>query len=101
MLTALLFVVQMAFVMATLDESVTGTSLFQGINADQLIPLFLLLAGVCTTAGAAALAWQASNHVADILRKGCRNIMDTAVDSIIEGLFFEATDAQSWDSAKR
>lgn len=91
----------MGFLMATVKESVTGVSVFQGIEADALVPLLTLLAGVCAVAGSAALAWQASNHVAGILRTGCRNIMDTAVDSIIEGLFFETTDSQPWDSAKK
>ena len=84
--------------MATVDESVTGTSLFHNIDAEALVPFLLLLATVCAAAGSAALAWQASNHVAGILSRGCRNIVDTAVDSIIEGLFFEASDSQAWDS---
>jgi len=88
----------MGFLMATVDESVTGTSLFQDIDADALVPFLMLLAAVCAAAGSAALAWQASNHVAGILQRGCRNIVDTAVDNIIEGLFFESSDAQAWDS---
>jgi hypothetical protein len=52
-----------------------------------------LAACLVAMGGAAGLAvgWKAQKHVSDILASGCRVFFDSAVDKVIEGLFYEDT----------
>eukprot|EP00245_Coleochaete_scutata_P014437 TRINITY_DN614_c0_g2_i1.p1 TRINITY_DN614_c0_g2~~TRINITY_DN614_c0_g2_i1.p1 ORF type:complete len:248 (-),score=56.21 TRINITY_DN614_c0_g2_i1:651-1394(-) len=79
----------MIFFSAVLVESLTGDGVFSGIDGESLAAVaFIAVAGA---AGTAFLAMGArSKEVAAILAAGCKNLVDSAVDNVIEGLFFDA-----------
>ncbi|XP_024399759.1 stress enhanced protein 2, chloroplastic [Physcomitrium patens] len=79
----------MAFFVAIGIEVVTGNSVFKGIDIKDLGE-FAALSGVATlTAAGFAFAWRARTDVASTLSKGALKLVDTAVDNMIDGLFFE------------
>lgn len=79
----------MAFFVAIGVEITTGNSVFKGIDVKEL-GQFAAFAGVATvTAAGFAFAWRSRSDVASSLSKGALKLLDTAVDNVIDGLFYD------------
>lgn len=79
----------MSFFVAIGVEVVTGNSVFKGIDIKEL-GQFVALTGVATlTAAGFAFSWRARSDVATSLSKGALKLVDTAVDNLIDCLFYD------------
>lgn len=85
----------MCFAVALGVEYATGSSIFSGIDMSALTGFL----GVCFVAvssmGAYAFASQGKRRASDILASGCNRLVDSAVDCIMEGTFFDDPQARS------
>ncbi|XP_068643726.1 stress enhanced protein 2, chloroplastic [Aristolochia californica] len=79
-----------AFAGAVAEETITGNSLFRKMD----LPAIAEAAGVCVGAilFAAAFAWFSSNRtrVGKIFTVNCNSFVDSLIDNIIDGLFYES-----------
>ncbi|PKA66605.1 Stress enhanced protein 2, chloroplastic [Apostasia shenzhenica] len=84
-----------AFAAAVGVELVTGNSIFKKLNFEQIAGA----AGIClaVVASAAAFAWfsSARARIGQMLTLSCNSFVDSLVDNIIDGLFFER-DLSDW-----
>jgi hypothetical protein len=83
----------MAFFLAIAVELVTGNSVFKGIDVKQLAEFAALSALATLSAGAFAFAWRARSDVAKSLSKGAIDLVDSALDKVVDGLFYDEEEA--------
>lgn len=83
----------MAFALALGNEFVTGNSVFSGIDVESLFKVMGCCALIALSAAGLAFAKRGKVQVASLLTNSCKNVLDFAVDSVIEGLFFEDSDS--------
>lgn len=82
----------MAFFLAIAVEVVTGNSVFKGIDVKEL-GQFAALSGVAAISAAGfAFGWRARSDVASTLSKGALKLVDTTLDNVIDGLFYDDED---------
>eukprot|EP00850_Spirogloea_muscicola_P003485 SM000014S00273 [mRNA] locus=s14:454320:455246:+ [translate_table: standard] len=82
-------------------EMATGSSIFQGIGVEKLAGILGLCLLATTSAATFAVAYRARRHVSALLATGCKNLMDSAVDRVIEGLFFEDSKVEPFTSDQK
>ncbi|KAL3684056.1 hypothetical protein R1sor_002078 [Riccia sorocarpa] len=70
-------------------EFFTGNSVFEGVNFAELQGAAALCAVATLSAGAFAYAWRAKEDVVYLMSKNYKNMMDSALDNLIDGLFFD------------
>ncbi|KAL2635782.1 hypothetical protein R1flu_007261 [Riccia fluitans] len=70
-------------------EFFTGNSVFEGVNWVELQGAAALCAVATISAGAFAYAWRAKEDVVYLMSKNYKNMMDSALDNLIDGLFFD------------
>lgn len=75
------------------NEFLTGHSLFSGIDVESLGKVLCCCALIAVSAAGLAVAKRGKAQVASLLTTGCKNVVDFAVDRVIEGLFFDDSDA--------
>ncbi|KAI0494684.1 hypothetical protein KFK09_024827 [Dendrobium nobile] len=84
-----------AFAAAVGVEFVTGNSLFKKLNVEEIAEA----AGIClaVVTSAAVFAWfsSARARIGQILNLSCNTFVDSLVDNIIDGLFYE-NDTCDW-----
>lgn len=77
-------------------EVVTGNSLFGKVDKEGIAEA----AGVCLAAVTCAVvaAWMSSarTRVGRIFTLGCNSFIDSLIDQIVDGLFYEPTDLTDW-----
>jgi hypothetical protein len=83
----------MAFFLAIAVELVTGNSVFKGIDVKQLAEFAALSALATLSAAAFAFAWRARSDVAKSLSKGAIDLVDSALDKVVDGLFYDEEEA--------
>lgn len=83
-------VVQIVFAATVIEEAVTGNSLFRKIDVEGIAEA----GGVCLGAVifAAIFAWfsSARNRVGRIFTLSCNTLIDSLIDQIVDGLFYES-----------
>lgn len=79
----------MAFFIAIGVEFLTGNSIFRGVDVQQLLGVAALCGAATVSAAGFAFAWRVKGHVVSLLSKGCQNIVDSAIDKVVDGLFFD------------
>jgi secreted Zn-dependent insulinase-like peptidase len=67
----------------------TGNSVFEGIDMQKLEAVAALCAVASVSAGGFAYAWRAKSDVVRLMAKGYKNMVESALDSLIDGLFFD------------
>ncbi|CAM6088025.1 unnamed protein product [Calypogeia fissa] len=70
-------------------ELFTGNSVFKGIDIQKLEAVAALCAVATVSAGGFAFAWRAKSDIAELMAKGSKNMFESALDSLIDGLFFD------------
>ncbi|PQM36101.1 stress enhanced protein 2 chloroplastic-like [Prunus yedoensis var. nudiflora] len=84
------------FAATVATEAVTGNSLFGKVELEGIAEA----AGVCLAAVACAAvsAWLSSNrkNVGRVLSLSCNGLIDSLIDQIVDGLFYETTDLSDW-----
>lgn len=82
-------VAMLAFFFAIGVEFVTANSVFDGIDMKELA-FWAALAGASTvTAAGFAFIWQSRTNVASSLSKGALKLVDSTLDKVIDGLFYD------------
>lgn len=88
-------VVEIVFAATVTMETVTGNSLFRKMELEGIAEA----GGVCmgAVACAAVFAWfsSARTRVGRIFTSGCNTFIDSLIDHIVDGLFYE-TDSNDW-----
>ncbi|CAB4283598.1 unnamed protein product [Prunus armeniaca] len=84
------------FAATVATEAVTGNSLFGKVEVEGIAEA----AGVCLAAVACAAvsAWLSSNrkNVGRVLSLSCNGLIDSLIDQIVDGLFYETSDLSDW-----
>lgn len=87
---------QVVFAATVTMEVVTGNSLFGKVEKEGIAEA----AGVCLAAVTCAVvaAWMSSarTRVGRIFTLGCNSFIDSLIDQIVDGLFYEPTDLTDW-----
>lgn len=91
-----MFFPQVAFAGAITVEVVTGNSLFRKMDLQGIAEA----AGVCLGAiiCAAAFAWfsSARTRVGRIFTLSCNTFVDSLIDNLVDGLFYEGGEPTDW-----
>lgn len=80
---------QLAISVALGVELCTGNSVFHGIDIQKLEAVAALCAVATLSAGGFAFAWRAKSDVVGLMAKGYKNMLESALDNLIDGLFFD------------
>lgn len=70
-------------------ELFTGNSVFKGIDVQNLEAVAALCAVATLSAGGFAFAWRAKSDVVGLMAKGYKDMVESALDNLIDGLFFD------------
>ncbi|BBN03903.1 hypothetical protein MPTK1_3g00500 [Marchantia polymorpha subsp. ruderalis] len=70
-------------------EFCTGNSVFEGVNLTELQGAAALCAVATVSAASFAYAWRAKADVVSMMSRNYKTMMDSALDNLIDGLFFD------------
>lgn len=70
-------------------ELFTGNSVFKGVDVENLEAVAALCAVATLSAGGFAFAWRAKSDVVGLMAKSYKNMVESALDNLIDGLFFD------------
>ena len=76
-------------------EAVTGNSLFRKLDVQGLAEAAGVCLGAVTCAAIFAYVSRARNRVGRIFSLGCNTLIDSLIDQIVDGLFYD-TDLRDW-----
>lgn len=80
---------QLALSIAIGVEFCTGNSVFEGVNLTELQGAAALCAVATVSAASFAYAWRAKADVVSMMSRNYKTMMDSALDNLIDGLFFD------------
>ncbi|GMI67882.1 stress enhanced protein 2 [Hibiscus trionum] len=83
------------FAATVTTEFVTGTSIFRKMDLQGIEETVGACLGAMTCAAAFAWLSSARNKVGRIFTVGCNSFIDSVIDQIVDGLFYES-DASDW-----
>eukprot|EP00270_Netrium_digitus_P016482 TRINITY_DN5920_c0_g1_i6.p1 TRINITY_DN5920_c0_g1~~TRINITY_DN5920_c0_g1_i6.p1 ORF type:complete len:208 (-),score=22.88 TRINITY_DN5920_c0_g1_i6:308-931(-) len=89
------------FATALSCELITVNSVFTGLDVQGLRNILLLSFLAAAGVGGFAFAWRSKRHVADVLSSSTRSFLDSTLDSVIEGAFFDEWEATPWRPSRK
>lgn len=81
---------QIVFAATVTTEAVTGNSLFRKMDVQGIAEAAGLCLGAVTCAAVFAWFSSARNRVGRIFTLGCNSLIDSLIDQIVDGLFYES-----------
>ena len=84
---------QIGFASALSLELATGHGVFSNIDVDGLLRILGLCFISALAAGSFAIVYKAKAKASVMIASGCKRLVDGAVDSVIDGLFFQEDEA--------
>ena len=74
-------------------ELFTGHGVFTNIDVDGLLRILGLCFISTLAAGSFAVLFKSRATASDMIASGCKRLLDGAVDSVIDGIFFQEDEA--------
>lgn len=84
------------FAATVTTELVTGNSLFRKMDMQGIAEAVGVCVGAMTCAAAFAWLSSARNKVGRIFSVGCNSFIDSVIDQIVDGLFYESDPSHDW-----
>lgn len=88
-------ILQIVFAATVTTEFVTGNSLFRKMELQGIVEAVGVCLGAMTCAAAFAWLSSARNKVGRIFTLGCNSFIDSVIDQIVDGLFYDS-DSNDW-----
>ena len=92
---SLFLFLQVVFAATVTTEFVTGNSLFRKMELQGIAEAIGVCLGAMTCAAAFAWLSSARNKVGRIFTVSCNSFIDSVIDQIVDGLFYES-DSNDW-----
>ena len=86
----MVYLLQIVFAATVTTEFVTGNSLFRKMELQGIAEAVCVCLGAMTCAAAFAWLSSARNKVGRIFTLSCNSFIDSVIDQIVDGLFYES-----------